>query len=81
MIYVIVYIILYDNTSDHFTCFQINVLLIVSDPDDNVFQMKLLPPFGDGSLESLLSKTPSFAERWVPFASISIYPNDHHLIK
>jgi len=53
----------------------------VSAPDKNVLQMKLLPPFGDLSLESLLSKTPSFAERWVPKAGISINPGDHHLIK
>jgi hypothetical protein len=76
-----VFIILYDNTSGHFTIFQISVLLVVSAPDYYVLQMKLIPPFGDFSLESLLSKTPSVAELWEPNASISIDPSDHHLIK
>jgi hypothetical protein len=76
-----VFIILYDNTSGHFTIFQISVLLVVSAPDYYVLQMKLIPPFGDLSLESLLSKTPSIAELWEPYANISIDPSDHHLIK
>ena len=74
-------IILYDNKSGHFTCFQIFVLLVVSNEDDNVWQMKLTRPLGDLSLESLLSKTPSIAEIWEPYATISIDPSDHHLIK
>jgi hypothetical protein len=76
-----VFIILYDNKSGHFTIFQISVLLVVSAPDYYVLQMKLILPFGDFSLESLLSKTPSVAELWEPNASISIDPSDHHLIK
>jgi hypothetical protein len=74
-------IILYDNKSGHFNCFQLSVLLVVSYADANAFQMKIHLPFGDFSLESLLSKTPSVAELWEPNASISIDPSDHHLIK
>ena len=74
-------IILYDNKSGHFTCFQLNVLLVVSNADDNAWHMKLTQPFGDFSLECLLSKAPFLAEAWEPFVSISIDPSDHHLIK
>ena len=74
-------ILLYDNKSGHFTCFQISVLLVVSYADNTILHIKLTPPFGDLSLASLLSKTPALAAVWVPEATIPIDPSDHHLIK
>ena len=74
-------IILYDKKSGHFNCFQLSVLLVVSYADANAFQMKIHLPFGDFSLESLLSKTPFFVSLWDSAEGIPMDLGDLHQIK
>ena len=54
------FIILYDNRSGHFTCFQLNVLFV--DDNNKKINVKFANPFGNFSLESILSTEPKIRE-------------------
>ena len=71
-------IILYDNKSGPFTCFQLFVNFVVSSTID--FYMKFAIPLGDLNLESMLSTKPSYVEYMeIPYTNIA--PRDNPLIK